>query len=179
LRIQKTERHDRLSILYFYNKNIPLPGAPKKSSQSCLVKITLQARSEGPDLPDPRRPHEGSTRSTAELSSFLYLRPAAVAEPGPRSKHRLAIMHNDIVGTRITYKPQKLQAMSATTQGRCGNSRKRAGRNGCHARSNVKHAGSAGEPLARGGRWAPGASAGWQRFSRGVQAACWGRAGSG
>ena len=73
---------------------------------------------EGQDLPLPRRPHEATLNSGTVLI-ILRLRPGAVAEPGPRVKHRLAIMRNDIAGTRISYKSQKLQAMSATVQSCC------------------------------------------------------------
>lgn len=50
---------------------------------------------------------------------MLRLRPGAVAEPDPRLKHRPSILLNVIAANRISYKPQKLQAKSATVKIGC------------------------------------------------------------
>lgn len=123
---------------------------------------------------------------------MLRLRPAAVAEPGPRLKHRPSIMVNVIAKHRISSKPQKLQVKSATEKIRRGSQRKvgpadRKTWLPCHGpivEQSWSSRGAAREMgIGKGGRWrrapAPGASARWQRFSRGVQAEWRGRAGSG
>jgi hypothetical protein len=102
-------------------------------------------------------------------------------------KHRLPILRNDIAGKKISYNPQKLQAKLATVKVLRGRWRKvgQAGRKKwLPCQGSIVEQSWIGR---RNGHWqggngwrtpAPGASARWQRFSRGVQAECLERTGS-
>ena len=63
----------------------------------------------------------------------------AFAAPHPRLKHRMLISGNGIAATRISYKPQKLQAKSAMVKVACGG----GGTVGKRPRERGRHAGFA------------------------------------
>ena len=158
MRIQKTEGHDRLSIQYSCNKNIPLFGTRKKwGSQSCPVKTAAQAAAKKSKSVKARiHPVRGVRQNAAhaqqaELSSWFGGCERGGAEPDPRLKDRQPIMRNNIAGLKKSCTPQKLQGILSPGE---SPSRHRAEGRPC--------GGMVGAPM-------PGASA-RSRFSRGVQA---------
>jgi hypothetical protein len=69
----------------------------------------------------PKLPHKtaAETRHGGEqkcVKARIVCGREAVAEPNPCVKHRPSLMGNDIAADRISCKPQKLQAMSATVK---------------------------------------------------------------